>query len=706
MNNDLVIEVSKELNLKTDNVFKTLELLKEGATVPFIARYRKEATGGLDEEEIREISLRYEYVVNLKQKKEDVQRLIDEKGLLTADLVKKINNAKKLVELDDIYRPFKEKRKTKATDAINNGLEPLAKTIMTFPIDIDIDNVASSYINKKVLTIKDALEGAGFIIAEWISDDAVYRKFIREYLFKNAKIVTKVKKTNPDIKKIYEMYYEYSEQIKFIKPHRVLAINRAEKEKVLTVSLDFLEEDIINYMESKIIKNDSSPVSFLVKDSIKDSLKRLIYPSVEREIRSELKALAEEQAIKNFSENLKNLIMTQPVKEKIVLGFDPAFRTGCKLAVLDKFGDVLKIEVIYPHEPQKEIEKSENILIKLIDEYNIDIIAIGNGTASRESEVFVANVIKKIDKNVEYIIVNEAGASVYSASKLAIEEFPDLQVEQRSAVSIGRRLQDPLAELVKIDPMSIGVGLYQHDVTPKLLKESLDFTVLSSVNNVGVDVNTASVSLLNYVSGLTKSVSEKIITYRQKLGKIMNKEQLKKVLSPKAYEQSVGFLRISDGENKLDETSIHPESYEIALKILKDNDLKLTDLGTEKIKTIDFSNNYNIDNYTFKDIIESFKKPIRDPRDEYEKPLLKSEVVNIEDLTVGMELEGTVRNVVDFGAFIDIGLGNDGLVHISKISKNYVKHPSDVLAVGDIVKCYVIDIDKDKERVSLSLFKD
>lgn len=706
MNKELINLVSKELNINENSVIKTLELLEDGATVPFIARYRKEVTGGLDEEEIREISKRYEYEVNLNDKKEDVRRLIDEKGLLTEELIKAITASTKLVELDDIYRPFKEKRKTKATEAIKNGLEPLAKTILTFPDAGTLESIAKEYVTDNVKTIDAALEGAGFIIAEYISDNAEYRKHIRKNIFEKGFINTKERKEHNDLKKVYEIYYNFEERINTIKPHRTLAINRAEKEKVISVSINFNNDEIVDYLIEKVIKNEKSFVSNLVKESIEDSLKRLIIPSIEREIRRELKDNAEEQAIVNFSENLKNLIMQRPLKEKIVLGFDPAFRTGCKLAVVDQFGSLLDIAVIYPHEPRLEVEKSEKLLNELINKYNVDIIAIGNGTASRESEVFISNFIKKYKLNTEFVLVNEAGASVYSASKLAIDEFPKLEVEERSAVSIARRIQDPLSELVKIDPMSIGVGLYQHDVTPKLLKESLDFTVLSSVNNVGVDINTASVSLLNYVSGVTKTVSNKLIDYKNKVGKILSREELRKVLSPKVYEQAIGFLRINDGKNLLDETGIHPESYDVALKILKDNNLSLEDIGSEKINEINFKNLYDLDNYTFKDIIEAFKKPKRDPREEYDAPLLKSDVLNIDDLKIGLELEGVVRNVIDFGAFIDIGLDNDALVHISKIAKRYIKHPSEVLSVGDIVKCYILDIDKDKGRVALTLIKD
>jgi uncharacterized protein len=707
MNTELIKQVSQELNINVSDVESTLKLLSEGNTVPFIARYRKEATHGLDETVIREINDRYEYVVNLQKKKEDYKRLIEEKGLLTEEISNNIDKATKLVELEDIYRPFKEKKKTKATEAIKNGLEPLAKIIMSFPLNGSLDNIASNYVNENVKNISEALEGAKYIIAEWLSDNAYYRKYIRSYLENNANIVTKVKKDAVDEKKVYEMYYNFSDRIKNIKAYRILAINRAEDEKVISVSFEYDKTKVIEYLENKVIKNSNSFVVSLVKEAIEDSYKRLIYPSLEREVRSELTEIANVEAIKSFSENLKNLLMQPPIKEKIVLGFDPAFRTGCKLAVLDSNGKVLDIAVIYPHEPVNKKEEAEKIVTNLINKYKIDVIAIGNGTASRESEQFIAKLIPKLERKVEYIIVSEAGASVYSASKLAISEFPDYHVEQRSAVSIGRRLQDPLAELVKIDPESIGVGMYQHDVPDKDLKESLDFIVLSCVNNVGVDVNTASVSLFKYVSGITNTLANKLITYREKVKKIKSREELKKILSDKVFEQAIGFLRINDGDNILDETPIHPESYNIAKEILKKYNLSINDLGTDKINVIKDirANDYKTDEYTLKDILEAFKKPKRDPRDELTKPILKSNILELKDLHVGDELEGTIRNVVDFGAFVDIGLHEDGLIHISKMSKSFVKHPSEVVSVGDIVHVFVDKIDLDKGKVNLSLLK-
>lgn len=706
MNEDIIKNTSIELNIKPNQVKTVLELLSNGNTIPFIARYRKEATGALDEEQIRKINEIYEYQVNLLKRKEDVIRLIDEKGLLTDELKSQILNANKLVEVEDLYRPFKEKKKTKATDAINNGLEPLAKIIMSFPLK-EIDY--SKFINEKVKTIDEAILGAKYIIAEWISDNAYYRKSIRNYTYKNGIIVTKLKKDAVDENKVYEMYYDYQEKVREIKPHRILAINRAEKEKVITVSIDVNKEDIINNLKSKIIKNDKSQVTDIVIDAINDAYKRLIEPSTEREIRSDLTEKADEVAIDNFGKNLEKLLLQPPMKDKMVLGLDPAYRTGCKLAVLSPVGQSLEIAVIYPHEPVKKYDEAKKIVLDLIKKYNIDIIAIGNGTASRESEAFIADVIKECDRKVEYIIVSEAGASVYSASKIAIEEFPDLTVEKRSAISIGRRVQDPLAELVKIEPESIGVGLYQHDVSNKKLTESLDFVVSSAVNKVGVNVNTASPSLFKYVSGITKKNIEKILDYRNK-NRIKNRNELKKLLSDKTYEQAIGFLRVVDGTNPLDATSIHPESYDITLKLLNMLHLDVKDLGSEKINNLnidveEYSKKLNTDIYTLQDIIDSLKKPNRDPRDEMPKPILKGDILHIEDLKVGMKLEGTVRNVVDFGVFIDIGLKNDGLAHISKLTNKYIKHPMEVVNVGDIVDCYVDSINLEKNKVSLSLLE-
>ena len=711
MNEDIIKQIALELNIRVEQVKSTLKMLEDGNTIPFIARYRKEVTGNLDEEQIRSISEVYEYQVNLLKRKEDVIRLIDEKGLLTDKIKTEVMNASKLVEVEDLYRPYKEKKKTKATEAIKNGLEGLAKIILSFPKEL---YTVDKFLNDNVKTKEDAIEGAKYIIAEYISDNAYYRKWIRNDIYNNSKIVTKKKKNAVDEKKVYEMYYDYSEDVKYIKPHRVLAVNRGEKEGVLSVSLEYNKEYIYNYLEKKLIKDENSECAVYVKDAIVDSYKRLIGPSVEREIRSELTEKSEEGAIEVFAKNLENYLLTPPMKDKMILGLDPAYRTGCKLAVIDYTGQMLDIKVIYPHEPKNDFEGSKKIVLDLIDKYNIDVIAIGNGTASRESETFIANVIKDAKRSVSYIIVNEAGASVYSASKLAIEEFPNLHVEERSAISIARRLQDPLSELVKIDSKSIGVGQYQHDVKEKNLNEALDFVVSKSVNNVGVNINTASASILKYISGLTKKSIEKIIDFRNKHGRFNSRNELidNKILSAKAYEQSIGFMRVLDGSNPLDKTSIHPESYDKTTKLLESIGMNYDSLGTEElilkldnINIDDYSKKLDIDIYTLEDIINSLKKPNRDPRDDFDKPILKSDVLHIEDLKKGMELEGTVRNVVDFGAFIDIGIKNDGLVHISKITDRYIKHPSEVLSVGDIVTCYVDEVFLDKGKVALSLIK-
>ncbi len=711
MNKKIITAISADLNIKNNQVETTLKLLSEGNTIPFIARYRKEATSNLDEEQIRKISEVYEYQVNLQKRKEDVIRLIEEKGLLTEELASQINKASKLIEVEDLYRPFKEKKKTKATEAINNGLEPLAKMMMSYQSEINY----SKFINDKVKTIEEAITGAKYIISEWISDNAYYRKWIRNYTYNNGTIVTNKKKNATDEQKTYEMYYDYQEKVKYIKPHRILAINRAENDNVINVNIEINDEEVIKFLESKIIKNQYTKVIPELKDAIKDSYKRLIKPSIEREIRGELKEKSEIQAIDIFSKNLEKLLLQPPMKDKIVLGLDPAYRTGCKLAVIDNISRVLEICVIYPHEPKNQWKESKDKIKELVHKWNVDIIAIGNGTASRESEALVSETIKEIsDKKVEYIIVSEAGASVYSASKLAISEFPTLHVEERSAISIARRLQDPLNELIKIDPKSIGVGLYQHDVNAKKLDESLDFVVSKAVNNVGVNINTASATILKYISGLTKSSIDNLLKYREEHGKIKTREELKKVksLGNKAYEQSIGFIRIVDGDNPLDKTPIHPESYDITIKLLNLLNLTLADLGTNKLidslDTIDFNKTceqLSVDKYTLEDIIKSLKQPNRDYRDDFDKPLLKSDILHIEDLTVGMQLQGTVRNVVDFGVFIDIGLKNDGLAHISKLTKEYIKHPLDILNIGDIVDCYVESINLEKNKVSLTLIK-
>ena len=715
MNEFIIKEIANNLNITDKQVEVVLSMLAEGNTVPFIARYRKEATGALDEETIRSINEVYEYQVNLLKRKEDVIRLIDEKGMLTDELKNSIMNCTKLVEVEDLYRPYKEKKKTKATEAIALGLEPLAKMMMSFPTNGSLGDMASKFVNDKVKSVEDAIIGAKYIIAEWISDNASYRKWIRSYFYKNGIIVSKMKKNAEDEGKVYEMYYDYNEPVKWIKPHRVLALNRGEKEKVLTVSIDVDKEGILTYLERKLIKNEKSFVVDSIKEAIDDSYKRLIAPSIEREIRTELSEKGEEAAIDNFGKNLEALLLTPPMKEQVVLAFDPGFVNGCKLAVVDKNGKYLDSTVIKPFlnsNSEDRIRLSKEVVVQLIKRYHVDIIAIGNGTASRESEKFCADMIKEYKLDCKYVIVSEAGASIYSASPIAAEEFPDLAIEKRSAVSIGRRLQDPLAELVKIPPEGIGVGLYQHDVSQKKLSSSLDFVVEKCVNSVGVNVNTASSSLLSYVSGLTKKACQKIIEYREKVGKILSREEIhdKKLLTDKAYEQAIGFLRIPDGKNPLDKTAIHPESYNVAVSLLQDLGFTINDIGSSelidrlnKIDVSSYQEKLNTDQYTLEDVILSLKKPNLDPRDEMPQPLLRSDILDIKDLTVGMKLQGTVRNVVDFGVFIDIGLHNDGLAHISKLTDKYIKHPSEVVSVGDIVDCYVDDISLEKGKVSLSL---
>ena len=707
MNEIVIEELSSELNIKINQIKAVLTLLEEGSTIPFIARYRKEATGALDENQITKIEEKYRYYNNLMERKETVIRLIDEKGMLTDEIKKNILNCTKLVEVEDIYLPYKEKKKTKATEAIKMGLEPLAKAIMAFPTKGSLESLCGIVPNveKEV-----ALENTKYIISEWVSDNAYYRKFVRNYIWNNASIVSKIKKNAVDEKKTYEIYYDFTEKVKYIKPYRMLAINRAEKENVISVKLDYDNDYIFNSLSNKIIKNKESFVVDYVNDAIKDALKRLIYPSIERDVRSELTEKSEDNAIEVFKDNLENLLMTRPVKGYRVLGFDPAFRTGCKLACLDEKGNVLHKDVIYPHEPKNEKEASRIKLLNLIKTYNINLIAIGNGTASRESEEFVANTIKDL-KDVYYTIVSEAGASVYSASKEAQREFPDYEVQERSAVSIGRRVIDPLSELVKIDPKSIGVGEYQHDVNSKKLTESLDNTVSKVVNEVGVNINTASNFILKYVSGLTTTVINKIQKFKEKK-EFTSREEIKKLTTDKVYEQCVGFLRINNSINPLDNTGIHPESYELTSKLLKLLNLDIKDIKTEefkhKLENIDLeklTKELNSDIYTVTDIIKELKNPGLDPRSEAPETILRSDILTIDDLSIGMELKGTVRNVASFGAFVDIGLHDDGLLHISKMSKNFVKDPKDIVSVGDILTVYISDIDKNKGKVQLSLIK-
>lgn len=719
INVDLIKQVAKAQGITVKQIETVLAMLEEGNTVPFIARYRKEKTGSLDEEQIRAIQKEYEYGKSLQERKEDIIRLIDEKGMLTEELRKDINACDKLVDLEDIYRPFKEKKKTKATEAIRMGLEPLANLILTFPEVDDINNMALPYLNEEVLTVEDALQGAKYIIAEMVSDNADYRKWIRNYTNKNGKIVTKIKKDAEDQYQTYQNYYDFEENLNTIKLYRILAINRAEKEKIITVKIDVDTDEIFAYLNKKVIQDHKSNVNPLIEESYIDAYKRLISGSISREIRTDFTDRAENQAIHIFSENLRSLLLQPPLKGQLVLGIDPAFRTGCKLAVIDRFGKFIDKGVIYPHEAYigqnvnpKQIEEAKKILKSFISKYKIDIIAIGNGTASRETESLVANILKELDRQVKYVIVNEAGASVYSASDLAREEFPDFQVEERSAVSIARRLQDPLSELVKIDPKSIGVGQYQHDVTQAKLSDSLDFVVTTAVNQIGVNVNTASASLLQYVSGLSGKVAKNIVDKRENQGPYKSRKELMDVpsLGAKTFEQAIGFLRIFNSMEILDKTPIHPESYDLAYQLLRYLKLDAEEIGTEKCRLIiakadkaQIANHFNQSLVLIEDILDAFVSPTRDIRDDFPQPLLKSELLSLEDLKVDMELQGTVRNVVDFGAFIDVGIKEAGLVHISKLSKSYVKHPLDVVSVGDIVKVWVVSVDLARKRLQLTM---
>jgi len=719
INEELIKQVAKTQGISIKQVETVLELLEEGNTVPFIARYRKEKTGSLDEEQIRAIQKEYEYGKSLQERKDDIIRLIDEKGMLTEELVKDINACDKLVDLEDIYRPFKEKKKTKATEAIKMGLEPLANEILLFPNIESLETLAEPYLTDEVKTIEEALQGAKYIIAEMVSDNADYRKWIRDFTYKNGRIVTKIKKNAEDQYQTYQNYYDYEEALSTIKLYRILAINRAEKEKIITVRIDVDTDDIFNYLNKKVIQQNKSIVNPLIEESYIDAYKRLISGSISREIRTDFTDRAENQAIHIFSENLRSLLLQPPLKGQMVLGVDPAFRTGCKLAVIDKYGKFIDKGVIYPHEAYvgqnvnpKQIEEAKKVLVNFIEKYKIDIIAIGNGTASRETESFIASLLKNLTRPVKYVIVNEAGASVYSASELARDEFPDFQVEERSAVSIARRMQDPLSELVKIDPKSIGVGQYQHDVTQSKLSDSLDFVVTTAVNQIGVNVNTASTSLLQYVSGLSNKVAKNIVDKRETFGPFKSRKELLDVpnLGAKTFEQAIGFLRIFNSVNPLDKTPIHPESYDLAYQILQYLNLSVDEIGTDNCKkTIESINknkiaeHFNESPILVEDILDAFVSPTRDIRDDFPQPLLKSELLSLEDLKVDMELQGTVRNVVDFGAFIDVGIKEAGLVHISKLSKSYVKHPLDVVSVGDIVKVWVVSVDLTRKRLQLTM---
>ena len=705
--------VATETGISLPQVKRTATLLEEGNTVPFIARYRKEMTGTLDENQIRQIQDRLAYLKNLEERKEEVIRLIDEQGKLTEALQKAIAEAGKLQEVEDLYRPYKQKRRTRATMAKEKGLEPLAMYLLQLPSSGDPLKEAARYINeeKQVLTAEDAMAGAMDIAAEQVADEPSIRQWIRHFTKQRGLVVTEKKADESEDKNVYEMYYAFSEPVHKIVPHRVLAINRGEAEDVLRVHIDIDVSPILQELHRRIIKKTTTAASYL-EDMLEDAYKRLIAPAIEREIRNELTEMAEEQAIRIFAENLRQLLLQPPLQAKTVLGLDPAYRTGCKWAVIDETGKLFKVGVIYPNPPHHKVVESKTTLRAIIGEFEVDLIAIGNGTASRETEEFVADLLRELDQNVSYLIVNEAGASVYSASPLAGAEFPDLDVAERSAVSIARRLQDPLAELVKIDPKSIGVGQYQHDVSQTKLSDHLGAVVESAVNYVGVDVNTASPSLLEYVSGISKQVAKNIVIYREDKGKFRTREGLKKVprLGDKSFEQCAGFLRIREGDHPLDNTPIHPESYEKVVKLLDSLHLAPHQLGSEEAKsslrTINVETTaaaLDLGVPTLQDIIDSLLRPGRDPRDELAKPLLRQDVLTIQDLKIGMELQGTVRNVVDFGAFVDIGLKNDGLVHISRMSQQFVKHPLDVVAVGQIVTVWVADVDERKMRVGLSM---
>ena len=721
-------ELSKELNIKKSQAESVIRLIDEGNTIPFIARYRKEATGSLDDEVLRRFDERLKYLRNLEDKKNTVLESISSQGKLTPELEKSIAEAMTLVEVDDLYRPYKPKRRTRATIAREKGLEGLADTILAQEIKVPVEEVAMDYITaedddiedeKRVLSIEDAIEGAQDIIAEEISDNANFRSLIRELSFEDGKLVSQAKDSQSE--SVYDMYYDYSEDISKIASHRVLAINRGEKEKFLKIKISAPEEDILSYLARHVLINKGSkptqPVyneytEEVIREAIADSYKRLIAPAIERELRSQLMEEAEDKSIKVFSKNLEQLLMQAPIINKVVLGWDPAFRTGCKLAVVDEYGKVLDTSLVFPTEPQNKIAEARSVVRDLIFKYDINLIAIGNGTASRESEQIVADIIKDLD--VQYVIVNEAGASVYSASKLATEEFPDYNVGERSAISIARRLQDPLAELVKIDPKSIGVGQYQHDMNQKKLSESLDHVVEKSVNEVGVDVNTASVSLMEHVSGISKSIAKNIVSYREENGRFSSRKELLKVkkLGPKAYEQCAGFMKVSDSENPLDNTTVHPESYAATEKLLKTLGYSIHDVGSIRESDLDLSdaqyeelsNQLEIGEITLRDIVKELKKPGRDPREEMPQPILRKDVLTMEDLEEGMVISGTVRNVVDFGAFVDIGVHQDGLVHISQLVENrFVKHPLDIVSVGDIVDVKVLDVDVARHRIQLSM---
>lgn len=708
----IIQPMAAQLHIQPEQIRNTLQLLEEGNTVPFIARYRKEVTKGLDEEQIRVIQEQYEYQVNLEKRKEDVKRLIEQQGKLTDEIIAGINACEKLSQVEDIYRPYQQKRKTRASDAAAKGLKPLADWLLQLYRDADVEAEARKYLNDKVKDVESAIQGAEDILAELASDDPAVRQKIRSSMERYGRLTTKEKKKHTDDKKVYKMYYDYSERISTLASHRIMAIDRGEKEKVLSVAVDFDKDFITDWTIRRFTKKRQSPCVPYIEEAVRDGLKRLAFPAVEREIRAQLSEKAHEQSIEVFSLNLERLLLQPPVKNKMVLGFDPAFRTGCKLAVVDKNGNMLDVSVIYPTPPNAKIKEAKQKMLQLLKEYPIDIIAIGNGTASRESEAFVASLIREYHLNVAYTIVSEAGASVYSASKLARDEFPELHVEQRSAISIARRILDPLSELIKIDPQSIGVGQYQHDLPTARLKERLDFVVSKAVNRVGVNVNTASQELLKNISGLSQATAKSIVEYRKANGELKNRKELKKIpkIGAKSYEQAAGFLRIEDGDEMLDRTSIHPESYAVARRVLQQLSIASQDMGSEQaqeaVKQADVDaliKTCESDRYTVQDILEAIATPLRDYRDRYDAPLLRSDVLELEDLHIGDQLEGVVRNVVDFGAFVDIGLHEDGLVHISKMSRHRVSHPSELVSVGDIVKVWVYHIDEEKQKVQLSL---
>ncbi|NIK11935.1 helix-hairpin-helix domain-containing protein [Alkalibacillus almallahensis] len=709
----LIDVVSKQVKLDQSIVQTVVQLLSDGNTVPFIARYRKEQTKGLDETEIQAIQETYDYQEQLHERKEEVIRLINEQGKLTDELKQDIMKATKLQRVEDLYRPYKQKRRTRATIAKEKGLEPLALKVWAQQ-GMNVRQEAESFLSEEneLPDVDAVIQGVNDIIAEWISDEPAFRDDIRAFTYHHGLLQTELKKNAEDEQEIYQMYYEYEEPIRKIVPHRVLAVNRGEKEKVLKVSIEPPADKVLDYLKRAVIRNQDTEEAQLIDEAIQDSYKRLIQPSIERDIRTSLTDDAEEHAIDIFAKNLRNLLLQPPLKGKTILGVDPAFRTGCKLSVVEDTGQMQEVDVMYPTAPKKDVEGAEKKVLQFLNKYPIELIAIGNGTASRETEQFIADVIQKHNLDVAYLIVNEAGASVYSASKLAREEFPDLQVEERSAVSIARRVQDPLSELVKIDPKSIGVGQYQHDVSQKKLANSLQFVVETAVNQVGVNVNTASSSLLQYISGLNKTVANNIVAYREENGRFSDRKQIKKVprLGDKTYEQAIGFLRILDGNQPLDRTSIHPESYDVTKQLLANNDMTVEAIGTEEIRQTlgeksleQLGEGLDVGRLTLQDIVEDLKKPNRDPRDELPKPLLKTNVLSMEDLEQGMELQGTVRNVVDFGAFVDIGVKQDGLVHVSKLSNQFVRNPLDVVAVGDIVTVWIEEVDEKRQRIALTM---